>query len=199
MRPFYEELILVSRRNSIGNETNVVTNSVGGVMQKELNPELFGEKKRDTSARRESMVPPAPSTDPAYLNTDRQIFELKTQMMSVNEQLSKLTQAMNESNKNGHSRMERFQQSMSRLENSHNGLALEAGQKIQQINNKLAERKSLDIKIQEMVDRHNNVIKSFEVRLNHMQKLLAEKETQVAAAYAALNEAKMEIARLKRF
>ncbi len=26
-----------------------------------------------------------------------------------------------------------------------------------------------------MVDRHNNVIKDFEVRMNHLQKLLAEK------------------------
>jgi TolA-binding protein len=120
-------------------------------------------------------------------------------MMSVNEQLSKMTQAMNEANKNGSARMERFQQGLSRLETSHNGLATEAGQKIQQINNKLAERKALDMKIQEMVDRHNNIIKSFEVRLNHMQKLLAEKEAQTAAAFAALNEAKMEIARLKRF
>ncbi|MGZ3745236.1 MAG: hypothetical protein ACXWRE_02550 [Pseudobdellovibrionaceae bacterium] len=175
-----------------------VANSLGGVMQKELNPELFGEKKSPSSTRRESLVPPAPSTDPAYLNTDRQIFELKSQMMSVNEQLSKLNQAMNEANKNGNARMERFQQGINRLETSHNGLAVEAGQKIQQINNKLSERKALDLKIQEMVDRHNNVIKSFEVRLNHMQKLLTEKEAQTAAAYTALNEAKMEIARLKR-
>lgn len=170
----------------------------GGVMQKELNPELFGEKKNPTTTRKEGMMPPAPSSDPAYLNTDRQIFELKNQMLNLNEQFSKIYQALNEANKNNHSRMERFQQNLSRLETSHNGLALEAGQKLQQINNKLSERKALDGKIQEMVDRHNNVIKSFEVRLNHMQKLLAEKEAQTAAAYAALNEAKMEIARLKR-
>jgi len=43
------------------------------------------------------------------------------------------------------------------------------------------------------------VIKSFEVRLNHMQRLLADKENQMAASQAALNEAKMEISRLKRF
>ncbi len=168
-------------------------------MQKELNPELFGEKKSPLPARREPLVPPAPSADPAYLNTDRQIFELKSQILNINEQLSKISQAMNEANKNGSARMERFQQGLSRLEASHNGLAIEAGQKIQQINHKLVERKTLDMKIQEMVDRHNNVIKSFEVRLNHMQRLLAEKEAQTSAAYASLNEAKMEIARLKRF
>lgn len=168
-------------------------------MQKELNPELFGEKKNTASTRREGMIPPAPSADPSFLNTDRQIFELKSQILSMNEQLSKLNQALVESNKTGGGKMDRLQQSLTRLETSHNGLAVEAGLKIQQINAKLAERKTLDAKIQEMVDRHNNVIKSFEVRLNHMQRLLAEKENQMAASQAALNEAKMEIARLKRF
>lgn len=168
-------------------------------MQKELNPELFGEKKSSTPSRRESLIPPAPSTDPAYLNTDRQIFEIKSQIMNMNEQLNKLTQALNESNKTSNGKFDRLQQAQTRLETSHNGLAVEAGQKIQQINAKLAERKALDAKIQEMVDRHNNVIKSFEVRLNHMQRLLAEKDTQLAASQAALNETKMEIARLKRF
>jgi branched-subunit amino acid aminotransferase/4-amino-4-deoxychorismate lyase len=168
-------------------------------MQKELNPELFGEKKSATPARREGMIPSAPSTDPVHLNTDRQIFEIKNQLLSMNDQLKQLTQAMTESNKTTNGKLERNQQHMSRLETSHNGLAVETGQKLQQINTKLAERKALDLKIQEMVDRHNNVIKSFEVRLNHMQKLLAEKEAMAAAAQTALNEAKMEIARLKRF
>ncbi|MBC7370258.1 MAG: hypothetical protein H7326_01760 [Bdellovibrionaceae bacterium] len=180
-----------------------LANSEGGVMQKELNPELFGEKKSTSnhasSHRREGLIPPPPSNDPTFLNTDRQIFEIKSQIMSMNDQLSKLTAALNEANKTSNGKFERVQQTQTRLETSHNGLAMEAGQKIQQINAKLAERKALDAKIQEMVDRHNNVIKSFEVRLNHMQRLLADKENQMAASQAALNEAKMEISRLKRF
>jgi hypothetical protein len=87
---------------------------------------------------------------------------------------------------------------LNRLEQSHNGLATEAGQKIGQLTAKANERRSIDLKVQEMVDRHNNVIKSMEVRMNHMQKLLVEKEAQMVSAQAALNEAKMEIARLKR-
>jgi chromosome segregation ATPase len=167
-------------------------------MQKELNPELFGEKK-STVARTGHLIPSAPSADPVHLNTDRQIFEIKNQLLSMNDQLKQLTQTMTEANKNNSGKSDRFQQNLSRLETSHNGLAVETGQKLQQINTKLAERKALDMKIQEMVDRHNNVIKSFEVRLNHMQKLLAEKELMAASAQTALNEAKMEIARLKRF
>ena len=56
----------------------------------------------------------------------------------------------------------------------------------------------MDQKMQEVIDRHNSVLKGFEVRITHLQKLLSEKDSQVMSAFAALNEAKMEIARLKR-
>ena len=167
-------------------------------MQKELNPELFGEK-RSSQARSEGASGAAVNNSQSYLNTDRQIFEIKSQIMSLNDQISKAVQTLGEFSKNTNARLDRFQQALTRLETNHNGLAVEAGQKVQQINTKLAERKALDQKIQEMVDRHNNVVKSLEVRLNHLQKLLTEKENQTVAAMAAFNEAKMEIARLKRF
>lgn len=144
-------------------------------------------------------APGTTAADSTYLNTDRQIFELKSQHHSLQDQISKLVASFNEFAKNTNSKLERHQQGLTRLEQNHNGLAYEAGQKITQIGQKIAERKSLDAKIQEMVDRHNNIVKSFEVRMNHLQKLLAEKDAQVVAAHAALNEAKMEIARLKRF
>lgn len=166
-------------------------------MQKELNPELFGEK-RSSQARSEGAAGAVAGTSQALLNTDRQIFEIKSQIMNLSDQLNKTIQSLNEFSKNTNSRMERFQQALSRLETNHNGLAVEAGQKVQQINTKLAERKALDQKIQEMVDRHNNVVKSMEVRLSHLQRLLSEKENQAVAAMAAFNEAKMEIARMKR-
>lgn len=166
-------------------------------MNKELNPELFGEKKVVKSSLMESH-PDLGTTNGNYLNTDRQIFELKSQNHALAEQLNKVVATVNELIKTSNVKFEKQSHLLSRLEQSHNGLATEAGQKITQLSQRINERKSLDLKVQEMVDRHNNVIKSFEVRMNHMQKLLAEKEAQMITAQAALNEAKMEIARLKR-
>ncbi len=100
--------------------------------------------------------------------------------------------------KTTHLRLEKLQQQMVRFENSHNGLAQETGHKLAQIGHKFIERKSMDQKIQELVDRYSGVIKSFEVRMHHLQKLLSEKESQMMSAQAELNQAKMEIARLKR-
>ncbi|WP_415063265.1 hypothetical protein [Bdellovibrio sp.] len=166
-------------------------------MHKELNPELFGEKKVVKNPVMDAPVNLGPAGN-SYLNTDRQIFELKAQNQALADQLNKVVGTVNELIKTSNVKFEKQSHLLSRLEQSHNGLATEAGQKITQLAQKVNERKSLDLKVQEMVDRHNNVIKSFEVRMNHLQKLLAEKEAQMISAQAALNEAKMEIARLKR-
>ena len=166
-------------------------------MHKELNPELFGEKKMSKSTGLEG-ASTLGSGGASYLNTDRQIFEIKAQNQALVDQMNKIVGTVNELIKSTNVKFERQQALLSRLEQSHNGLATEAGQKITQLSQRVNERKSLDLKVQEMVDRHNNIIKSFEVRMNHLQKLLAEKEAQMISCQTALNEAKMEIARLKR-
>lgn len=162
-------------------------------MNKELNPDLFNEKKNSKSS---TDIHAASET--AQLGVDRQIFELRMQNHTLTEQLNKLTSIFNEFSKNSSMKMERHQQTLLRLEQNHNNLIFETGQKFNQMNLKVAERKVGDAKVLEMLERHNNIVKSFEVRMNHLQKLLAEKEAQSAATQAALNEAKMELARLKR-
>lgn len=167
-------------------------------MHKELNPELFGEKKITKSSVMENPASLGTINSTNYLNTDRQIYELRAQNQALVDQLNKVVATVNELIKSSNVKFEKQAQLLNRLEQSHNGLATEAGQKITQLGQRVNERKSLELKVQEMVDRHNNVIKSFEVRMNHMQKLLAEKEAQMISAQSALNEAKMEISRLKR-
>lgn len=173
-------------------------------MQKELNPELFGERKITknttgagaTSGGAGSGMTSMNGAD--WLATDRQMMEIRSQIHQIVDQMNKMSATVNEYMKNTSMRMERFQQQLARLEQSHNGLAQESGQKIAQVNLRLQEKKALDLKVQEMLDRHNTVVRSFEVRMNHLQKLLAEKEAQTQAAQMALNETKMELARLKR-
>ena len=63
---------------------------------------------------------------------------------------------------------------------------------------KLTEQKKYDQKVQDIVDRHNNLLKGYEVRLNQMQKLLVQKEHDYVEAVTTLKELKAEITRLKR-
>ncbi|MFP5520173.1 MAG: hypothetical protein ACLGGX_09735 [Bdellovibrionia bacterium] len=166
-------------------------------MHKEINPELFGERivAKNPVA---TATPPGGALDQQVLQQERQIADLRKQNHMLAEQLNKVIATLNEHMKNSGLKLERTTQGLTRLEQSHNGMVQETAQKLGQLNQRFQERKAIDQKIQEMVDRHNNVIKSFEVRMNHMQKLLSEKENQAQAALTALNDAKMEIARLKR-
>lgn len=165
-------------------------------MEKELKPELFGER---VVARAKETSPLGAAADmPDFLNVDRRVMELRTQIGTISEDVRKNLAQMQEFMKTAHLRLEKMQQQIQRLESNHNGLAQESGQKLSHMTAKLAERKSLDQKISEMVDRHSGVIRSFEVRMNQLQRLLADKEAQMMSAQASLNEARMEIARLTR-
>lgn len=162
---------------------------------KELNPDLFGEKR---VGRMSSYDVPENFRDSAHIMADRQVGDLRSQINALQESVRTNNSQLQDFIKNANMKMERMALQIARLEQTHNAFALESGQKISQVNSKITERKSMDMKVQEMVDRHNNVIKSFEVRMGQLQKLLAEKDALLVSAQATLNDAKMEIARLKR-
>lgn len=158
-------------------------------MKKELNPELFTDKPLTIKNH---------GASPNFLKTDEQIFELKQGSEQINIELDHISMQLTEFIRNSQLKFDQIAQKLGRLEQSHNGFVMEAGNKLNHMNNKLIERKTLDNKIQETIDRHNNVIKGFEVRISHLQKLLAEKDAQLLAAQTLLNETKMEISRIKR-
>jgi hypothetical protein len=160
-------------------------------MQKELNPDLFGTP-HVASKKIEIPTNSTPQVlEQKYLETKQSISALAQQMQSMATQFV-------EFQKSTQLKIERLAQVLGKLEHSHQTTTVEAAGKIAHLNQRLGERKTLDQKMQELVDRHNSVLKGFEVRITHLQKLLSEKDGQVMSAFAALNEAKMEIARLKR-
>ena len=139
-----------------------------------------------------------PKGEPTHDPKTDQINELKLQNHFLSEQLKKVVESMNELIKHTNMKFDRVNQTVTRLEQTHNAMADETGLKFAHMASKVAERRTLDAKVQEMVDRHNNVLKTYEVRMQQLQRLLTEKEAQVVGAHAALNEVKMDLARLKR-
>lgn len=158
-------------------------------MQKELNPLLFGENAQKSRLVDKSMPSP---------QLEQKIQETKQQMQSVTEALQRIVSQMNEYMKTNQAKLERMTSSISTLEANDEIISKDTNDKMNQLNARLGERKSMDAKVQDLVDRQNNILRTFEVRLNHMQMLLNEKDAQLVSSQAALNEAKMEIARLKR-
>lgn len=161
---------------------------------RELNPSLFA----DTSSRAKVIEGGAHLQAPQVIQSEQKIHELKAQISVLAEHVGKLTQGHTELAKSSQHKFEKVQQVLVKLENNDQYIVNEAAQKFARMNDRFAERKSVDAKIQEMIDRHNSILKSFEMRLAQMQRILMEKESQLLTTQAALNETKMEIARLKR-
>lgn len=67
-----------------------------------------------------------------------------------------------------------------------------------QVISRINERKVGDAKIQELVDRHNQLVQNFELRMSQLQKVVAEQEMQLITSRSELKDATQEIMRLKR-
>lgn len=165
-------------------------------MQKELNPELFGESLSRT--RLVETQTPADRGFQQVLEVDQKMADLRADVRTAVEQMNAAMARIAEYMRVSQGRFEKLQAAIAVLEKNDQAVALDNTQKLTQLNQKLGERKVLDLKVQEMIDRHNSVLKSYELRLSQLQKLIAEREQQILASQGALNEAKRELARLKR-
>ena len=121
---------------------------------------------------------------PQVSNHHSEINELKVEILEI-QKTSKL-------------KSDRYNHSLQRLENQQNQLTADIAEKFALLLQKLTEQKKYDQKVQDIVDRHNNLLKGYEVRLNQMQKLLVQKEQDYVEAITTLKELKAEITRLKR-
>lgn len=168
-------------------------------MQKELNPDLFGEP---STSKTRTVEPPSPVATMGLLHVkevDTKLAEMRSQMNVMIDNMNRFAVQVNDAMKANHQRVDKMGEAIRKLEQSDEALTLDNTQKLSQLAQKLGERRTLDMKVQEMIDRHNSVLKSYELRLSQLQKLIAEREQQIMNTQSALNEAKMEIARMKRF
>jgi len=60
------------------------------------------------------------------------------------------------------------------------------------------ERKVTDSKVQELIDRHNTIIRNFENRLLSLQRIVTEQEMALHNAQAALEESRAELSKRHR-
>lgn len=165
-----------------------------------LNSELFGEavsveRKPDKNRLLDSMKFKAP-TEEFNLEMDLQISQ--KEITSLKTELQNLADSVTENQNNSKLRVDRLQMALTKLEQSHESLITETSEKLQHLNAKVNDQKKYDHKIQELIDRHNNLLKGYEIRMNQTQKILAQKESELVEVYALLNDTKMELSRLKR-
>lgn len=165
-------------------------------VQRQLNPELFGEAV--VPARMVENTQSAVISSQALLAIEQKLADNRRQVQVMSEQLIKVVGQVNEFIKTSNSKFEKAFHFLQKLEQNDQAISLEASQKISLLHSRLVERKTMDMKIQDMVDRHHAVLRSFESKITQLQRLVSEKEAQCISAQAALNDAKSEIAKLKR-
>ncbi len=176
-------------------------------MHRELNPHLFGPTQvpaqgwTDSQAQRsqaQSQVAVSAPSRVAYPPNELKTIEHHLTMLKVAiNQIEKRSEGFNskleELGRGVHVRLERFSQAIIRLEDQQQKINQENIEKFAQIAAKVNERKVTDGKVQELIDRHNTIVRNFENRLTSLQRINAEQELTLHNAHAALEEVRTEL------
>jgi chromosome segregation ATPase len=168
-------------------------------MQKQLNPDLFGLdlESPSYSATKSSSAISGASFD-HILNLDQKLADLRVQVSELKDQVRSLKSEMSLLTKTNQSQIEQITRAIKVLEQNDQTLANQNQQKAQMLSQRLADYKNLESKIREMVDKHHMVLRSYDLKIQHLQNIISEKENSLVTLQAALQDAKNEIARLKR-
>jgi septal ring factor EnvC (AmiA/AmiB activator) len=159
--------------------------------QRELNPQLFGTAPLATAPVQPRAMPAAsmPPYAPNELkNMESQIAGLGRGLAQMEKRTGTIAAKMEELARGVHSRLERFAQTIQRLEETQKHVASENSTKMANIVSKVNERKVNDSKIEEMIERHNAIVRGFEARLLSLQRLVNEQEMALHGARATLEE-----------
>jgi hypothetical protein len=190
----------------------------GPLMPRELNPELFGPRKTSNAPSSPQMSPAQvaqailgqptsayqmhqaslqqptpPSVQEFEMNeqTRRKIRDLENQVAVLNQKLEKLSSS--------------FEQRMFQASQAHKALEAKMGDQFREMHetqaaatSKLTERRVADAKIQEMIDRHNQLVLQFEQRMNQIHKIASEQEMKIMTYQATIDEILREIRNTRR-
>lgn len=185
-------------------------------MHREINPQLFG-----TQSAVEKIGQPVDQSQPAagilggrapagagataipygpneLKALEHQVSTLKVALAQSEKRAESFANKLEEISRLVHGRLERFSQAIVRLEEIQTHSQQDLTLKLAHIVAKVNERKVSDNKVQELVDRHNTIIRNFENRMLSLQRLVAEQEMALHNSQAALEETRAELAKARR-
>ncbi len=185
-------------------------------MHREINPQLFGTQSavekigQPVDASKPAagiMGRPGPGADsrpaipygPNEMKAlDHQVATLRTALVQSDKRAEALALKLEELGRMVHGRLDRFSQAIVRIEDIQSQSHQDVTGRFAQIVAKVNERKVSDNKVQELIDRHNTIIRNFENRLHSLQRLVSEQELALHNSQAALEETRAELAKARR-
>jgi chromosome segregation ATPase len=173
-------------------------------MQRELNPNLFGSnasdnrgEARETSAAKD-LRQVVRLIETQVKEAAQQAKTASHQVRDCAAQMHQMQLKLDEINRVQSARMDRLTQAFARLEQYQGQSVRELSEKYAGVASRVNERRVSDAKIEDLIDRHNDVVQGFETRLKQMQKVIAEREMQMLKTMTVLEDARAEIARMKK-
>ena len=161
-------------------------------MEKQLNPALFNANSSDKVSDSKSWY-----IDPASaLRFDRPID--RAELKKIEERFEVVNDRVTEMIKTSTLKGEKVSQRVAQAEGRIETLAQEIRSKYAQLSGRVTERNLMETEVQSMLDRHNQVVRNFENRMTQMQRLIENQQMLLMNSQAALEEARRELARLKR-
>lgn len=184
-------------------------------VSRELDPNLFGAGPSMSSGSSHGSIAshglqaqaPAPSTQPGraipYPPIDMrvleaQVLQIKAMLSQFDRRLDTMAAQINEISRDSQGRLDRHGQQLLRLEDGIQRLTTDTSNRLASLAGRVNERKVSDSKLQDLIDRHNLLVRNFENRLSSLQKLAGDQEQALLSAFAALEDARADLARLKR-
>lgn len=179
---------------------------------RELDPGLFGGAPGGMGASSVAshglQPPPAmPATQPGraipYPPIDMrvleaQVLQIKAVLSQYDRRMDQMAAQIGELSRDSQSRLDRYGQQLMRLEDGIQRLTTDTSNRLAALAGRVNERKVSDSKLQDLIDRHNLLVRNFENRLSSLQKLASDQEQALLSAFAALEDARADLARLKR-
>lgn len=153
-------------------------------MPRQLNQDFFsdpGREKPKTSTL-------SSKVDPRVQELSQEIHSLKLQMREL-ERRSKETEGhikrVEMSTVQGFERMRSICQRMDKyVKNS----LQEVSSKFSGLAGRLTERKAMEAKVEELIDRQSQVVQRYETKMNQMQKVISEQELKLVNYNSAIKE-----------
>lgn len=122
----------------------------------------------------------------------------RTDARKADQKVNALGEQINELSRILALKTERMSIKIKLLEERQQAFVEEFQQKMTSMNVKLSDRPRVDIMVQEIIERHNQVVRTFENRLGQLKRVVENQEVELLKAMNELSEARKELARLKR-
>jgi hypothetical protein len=157
-----------------------------GLMSRQINMDIFNESYNPSSMAEKEAYPSfeGERADPHYDEIAGRIEKLRYEVQEWAKSLNL--------------RLEKTTQRVQALEERAVLTARENHEKLATLYSKIKETQNSDFKFASLVERHNQIVQSFELRLTQSQRLIENQAVQLAKQQDLIDDARRQLEKLKR-